>query len=258
MTALEIGNNALKNAGITVEVEALDEASPEALLLRRFHDHVLRACLRRFPWAFATKYAELTLVRGPFWETDPTALTLVQAWSNTATYVAGDVVRNDDLNYYCLLANTATEPPNATYWSTSEDDAPDYANGDWLYGYRQPSDCLYERRLVEASTGRKFNPTAIPFRVGRDDNGLLVFTDRQEAVLEYTMLDCTNLWSNDLFLLYFEWSLTAAVIPGLERAQKSVVDALKIAEMYYSLATSRDSNESQQEPPGDPDWIRGR
>jgi len=259
MTAVELANISLLHLGITLEIVDVDEDTPEAVVLRRVYDHILRACLRRHPWAFATKYADLSLVRGPFWNTDPTELTLVQAWSASAAYVAGDVVRVASVNYYCVLANTNNTPPNTTYWSTDEADAPDYANGDWLYGYRWPSDCLYARRIVDDGVGRTDHDPGIPFRRGRDENGLLIFTNQEDANLEYTMLDCIDLWSDDLFLKFFTWTLAGEASPGLEKAQKTKAECIQIAELWFRRATTADMNEGQHEPQdNEPDWIRNR
>lgn len=38
------------------------------------------------------------------------------AWSNVTAYVIGDVVSRLGVNYYCILAHTNQQPPNATYW----------------------------------------------------------------------------------------------------------------------------------------------
>ena len=180
MTVLQLTNLALGKLGVTKA--ATDVTTPGdttyEYLANLTYDHDLRALLRRWPWPFATKYADLVLAQGPFWDTDPTGLTLVQDWDSTATYAAGDVVRESSINYACILANSGTQPPNTTYWSTNEDDAPDYANPDWTYAYRYPSDCLFARRITEVAQGtqRQFDPTPIPFRVGRDENGLAKLT----------------------------------------------------------------------------------
>lgn len=258
MTAVELANIALSKLGISQAIEAVDDASREAYTVSLHYDTVLRRCLRRFPWPFATKYAALYQVAGPLVNSDPDEWELVQAWDSAQAYVAGDVVRRSSINYYCILAHTNQQPPNATYWSTDEEDAPDYANGDWLYAYRWPTDCVYARRLVDDGTKRRHNFTPIPFRQGRDDAGLIIYTDRPEAVLEYTLLDCTDLWSDDLFLDYFTWSLAAAMVPALERAQKSVADCLQLAEIAYNVARIAALNEQQQEKPGDAEWIAAR
>jgi len=40
----------------------------------------------------------------------------VTAWSNVTAYVVGDLASRLGVNYYCILAHTNQQPPNATYW----------------------------------------------------------------------------------------------------------------------------------------------
>jgi hypothetical protein len=40
----------------------------------------------------------------------------VAAWSAATNYVVGDLVVEASVNYYCILAHTNQQPPNATYW----------------------------------------------------------------------------------------------------------------------------------------------
>jgi len=259
MTPEQIANTTLLHLGITLEIVDVDELTPEATVIRRLYDHVLRGCLRRHPWSFATKYADLTLVRGPFWDTDPSELVLVQAYDADASYVIGDVVRQASVNYYCILPVSGTAPPDATYWSTDAADAPSYANGDWMYGYRYPSDCLKGRRIVDDGIGRSDHEPEIPWRRGRDENGLLIYTNRPAATLEYTMLDCIDLWTDDLFLAYFTWTLAGECCPGLEKAQKTKAECMQIAGVWYQRAGGSDMTEQQQEPEdNDAEWIRKR
>lgn len=42
----------------------------------------------------------------------------VTAWSNATAYVVGDLASRLGVNYYCILAHTNQQPPNATYWYT--------------------------------------------------------------------------------------------------------------------------------------------
>ena len=187
MTPQEITNLALHKIGVSQGVDALDDATREAYTAGQHYDHLLRLTLREFNWPFATAYETLTLVGGTVWDDD--WADYVQTWTSANTYQVGDVVQYSDVLYYCIAASTNHTPPNATYWAVSTDsdtEPPEtVAGGDWAYAYREPDDCLRQRRLVPEETARKFNRNPIPFKKGRDRNGILVWTDRPAAVLEY-------------------------------------------------------------------------
>lgn len=44
------------------------------------------------------------------------AVSGVTAWSNATAYVIGSLASRLGVNYYCILAHTNQQPPNATYW----------------------------------------------------------------------------------------------------------------------------------------------
>ena len=46
----------------------------------------------------------------------PVVVSGVSAWSNATSYVVGDLVVQGGVNYYCIIAHTNQQPPNATYW----------------------------------------------------------------------------------------------------------------------------------------------
>lgn len=46
----------------------------------------------------------------------PVSVSGVTAWSNVTAYVVGDLASRLGVNYYCILAHTNQQPPNATYW----------------------------------------------------------------------------------------------------------------------------------------------
>lgn len=269
MTVIQLANLALLKLGISQGITAVDDQTREALTASLVFDHHLRSSLRRFPWPFATKYRAsqegarhiLFLAAGRLWNTSSTLLTTVAAWDATFRYEIGDVVRHNSVNYVCILGNINTAPPNATYWSTNPADGPvTCGNGDWDFAYRWPDDCLFVRRGLKpgAQQARKFDPDPIPFRIGRDENGLLIYSNQLELEIEYTMLDCAQLWSNDLFLDAFTWRLAMAMSPSLERAQKTPAECLAMFELTIGIAEAVDSRESQQEPHGDALWVLAR
>ncbi len=63
-------------------------------------------------------------------------------------------------------------------------------NLEWAYAYRYPANCFFFRRLL--SGNRNESPDSeVPYRVGRDGTGLLIYTDLVDATCEYT-IDATD------------------------------------------------------------------
>ncbi len=276
MTVEQLSNLALSLLGVSnAIVDIATDNTREAASVRLWYDIRLRAFLELHPWATIRKYSELTLVRGPAWNTDPDVLTNVQEWSGLSTYAIGDVVRRLNLNYYAILASTNQQPPNVTYWVLVPDattaQTPETANGDARYGYRYPTDCLEARRIVPTGalgTGRQFNAAPPTFFTGQDANGRLIFTSECGRLgpaetwlnpeLEYSSLDCTHLWVNNLMVLAWAAFLAAGLAPELARNKKTAIDLLQEHNFYISRAQGLDRAESQQEKPGEADWVRNR
>lgn len=254
MTVVQLVNLALLKIGQSKGIGTLSDEAQEAWTGELIYDHMLRATLRAFPWPFATKYADLYLVQGPAWNTDTDDI-LVQAWSSTATYAIGDIVVSGDTLYYALTAHAGSMPPNATNWTTT---ATERANNDWLYAYRWPTDCLFARRMTDPGVGRQFSRTPIEWRVGRDVNGLLLYTNQPAANLEYTMIDCDALWANDIWLNAFTWRLAAEMAPSMAKDDKMHTKCMTMFHLVLNEASTVDSREQQQFTNGDAEWIEGR
>lgn len=113
-------------------------------------------------------------------------------------------------------------------------------NSDWLYSYRQPSDCLLERRIVVRRTDVG-NPDQVPFQLSSDDTGGLIFCNLASAVLEYTARPkCVHTRSEALFRDAAAWKMAEAMGPALTRLPEKVADCKKrydgaIAQAYVVL-----------------------
>lgn len=95
-------------------------------------------------------------------------------------------------------------------------------NSDWLYKYRQPSDCLFERRLVVNRTDVG-DPAPSPFLCSSDDTGGLIFANLANAVLEYTARPkCPHTRGEPLFREAAAWKLAELIAPSLSRMTNSV------------------------------------
>lgn len=250
MTAVQLVNLALLKVGVTKGIAATDEQSREAYTAAQVFDHLLRSVLRAFPWPFATKYLALTQTQGP---ADADA-TNVQAWADDQLYKVGDVVEHDGDILYAVDANDDTEPPDAAWTDTPTTQA----NNDWQYAYRWPSDCLFARRLVPEGGRRQFSETPITYRIGRDANGLLIYTNQPNAELEYTVIDCDRLWADDLFIEAFTWLLAAHMAPSMAKDAKIAAQCWSMYQLALEHAATVATREHQPEKHGDAEWTNYR
>jgi hypothetical protein len=264
MTNVQLMNLALAKIGVSNGVASLSEQSLEATMGSLVFDHILRATLRLFPWGFATKYADpLTLVAGRFWDSDPTVLDTVAAWDATVQYPVGYVVRVGGVNYSAIATSLNQTPPNLTYWIPSttayDEDYPEQFNPDWLYAYRWPTDCITARRLVKLGVGRTWDDNPVPWKVGRDTWGLMIWTNEPLAVLEYTVIDCDALWTDDLWIQAFAWRLAAELAPTCSRNEMTFTTCFE--HFVLALRTARQLSHGEQEPERvaeGSEWTRAR
>lgn len=112
----------------------------------------------------------------------------------------------------------------------------DPVNGDWIFSYRKPTDCVFERRLVRAR-GEAVNPTAPPFALSADADGDLLFTNEASAVLEYTARGlCPAYMGDELFKEALACKLGASLAPALSRMPEKVKECLDALEATIAKA----------------------
>lgn len=108
-------------------------------------------------------------------------------------------------------------------------------NSDWLYVYRQPNDCLFERRLVVSRTDVG-DPAPSPFLCSSDDTGGLIFANLANAVLEYTARPkCPHTRGEPLFREAAAWKLAELIAPSLSR----MTDAVAFCQKGYAEAIAK-------------------
>lgn len=102
---------------------------------------------------------------------------------------------------YAALALATTQPTDS----------------DWEYSYRQPTDCIFERRISVEREGA-LNPTPPPFELSSDTVGGLIFTNEPNAVLEYTKRpSCVAFTGDALFREALVWHLASKMAPPVTR-----------------------------------------
>lgn len=132
-------------------------------------------------------------------------------------------------------------------------------NDEWGFSYRYPNDCLYLRRIL-SGTRVDTSDTRVPFKVAQDAVGKVVYTDMEDAQVEYTVrITDVNRFSPD-FAVAFTYLLASKIAPRLEEG-----DPFKLADRCLRLyvanmreAAGQALNESAQGQDPDADLIRSR
>ncbi len=132
-------------------------------------------------------------------------------------------------------------------------------NDEWLYSYQYPSDCEYARRILGVSRNES-NEERVPYKIFIGDTGRLIYTDIENAQLEYTVTseDFTVMPAD--FIMAFSFKLAYYIAP-----QITAGDPMKMGErarvnyeLELSNAKSAAFNEEQQDVPPESELVRMR
>lgn len=130
---------------------------------------------------------------------------------------------------------------------------------EWDFSYRYPSDCLKIRRIF-SSLRNDSRQSRIPFLFYHDEIGKLIYTDYEDAVIEYSAkLTTEDMWPAD-FVLAFSFLLAVYVAPRLTKGDpfKMREGALKLYQQQLSMAEQRSLNEEQAEQLPESEFVRAR
>lgn len=130
---------------------------------------------------------------------------------------------------------------------------------EWDYSYRYPTDCLMLRR-IQTSVRVDTNQSRIVFKLGRDSQGQLIYTDEAEAKVEYTFREeDPNRYPAD-FVLALSLRLAAYAAPRLTGGDPFRLGqrALQLYIQELSVAQSSAGNEGVPDQVPDAEMIRAR
>lgn len=144
---------------------------------------------------------------------------------------------------------------------------------EWKYSYRYPSDCLEIRRIIDDLSNQSlldslggtratilFDGPRIPFVIGQDDQGFLIYTNKETAQIEYTIrVDDIVRWPAD-FKMAVSALLGFYIAPRLTAGDPFKMGN-RCAELYQAKlnnASANAGNEEQQRPNPDSEFIRTR
>lgn len=95
-------------------------------------------------------------------------------------------------------------------------------NTEWGFSYRYPTDCIAVRKILDPSNRLPAGLSRVPFKLGQDGTGLLIYTDQTTAALEYT-------FAHDTPAQYpSDFKMQLALLLAIRGAPRLVTDAKKM------------------------------
>lgn len=132
-------------------------------------------------------------------------------------------------------------------------------NDEWNFSYRYPSDCEMFRRIL-SGIRNDTRQSRVTYKIGRDSQGLLIFTDQEDAQAEYTVReDDPDRFPSD-FVMAFSLLLASYIAPRVTNGDPFKL-GVRAFELYaFSIAKARNNalNEQQDDEPPQSEFIRGR
>jgi hypothetical protein len=147
---------------------------------------------------------------------------------------------------------------------------------EWKFAYRYPPNCVTVRKILNPwgrlDIGVGFDPFVvtdqlqgaspirIPFTLGVDAQGKLIYTDQEEANVEITSIVTNSGLFDPLFVNAFAWKLGWHIALGLTGGDKAKM--VEYAEKKYMdviiEATNAAANQMQKDKDPDSEFIRAR
>lgn len=121
---------------------------------------------------------------------------------------------------------------------------------DWAYSYRYPTDCLRVRRVVTPQGQRENTPEA--FSIGYDGTGRLVYTDQENAVIEYTALITDTTLHTPDFDSALAWLMACELIAPLGKDPARLYPYCR-QQYALELDAARRGALNEREPHEEPD-----
>lgn len=131
---------------------------------------------------------------------------------------------------------------------------------EWAYSYRYPIAAKYIKRILSGHRNDS-RQTRVPYKIVSDSAGRLIYTDQQEAEIEYIAdIDNANLFTED-FSLAFSYLLASYIAPRITGGNAfGEMSKMMLDKYAIHLARAKQSafNEMQVDKEVDSEFIRIR
>ena len=132
---------------------------------------------------------------------------------------------------------------------------------DWAFSYRYPADAIMVHRLLTPGAGRRESvATRVPYLIGRDSAGKLIYTDLVDAFVEYTYKETNPEKFDPDFVEALSFKLAHKMGPQLAGGDQFKLAARAFQHYQVALAEARGNalNEEQAEEGPDSTFVEAR
>lgn len=132
-------------------------------------------------------------------------------------------------------------------------------NEEWAYSYRYPVDCMKARRIWSGLRNDS-RQTRSPYRIVKDNEGVLIYSDEREATLEYTQdVTDTSFFDAD-FTLALSYRIAHYIVPRVAKgdpfgARQTTMDQY-MAEITRARANAVNEQQDEEKPFSEFDRVR--
>lgn len=133
-------------------------------------------------------------------------------------------------------------------------------NDEWSYSYRCPLDYINALSIYNGESRPDTRDNYVPFEIGGDNAGKIIFTDMEDAVLKYTCLPVNIAKWTSGFAMTVAYRLAIYILPRLSKGDLFKIKAQLFSEYQAeaSQAMRNDSNEGKPDQPFDSEFILAR
>lgn len=130
---------------------------------------------------------------------------------------------------------------------------------EWAFSYRYPTDALEIKRIL-SGTRNDTRQSRVPYKMGQDNDGKLIYTDMEDAEIEYSAkADDPSKYPPDL-VLALSFKLAVYIAPRIAAGDPNKLGAraMQMYEIELSKSLATAFNEEQAEELPDSEFIRSR
>lgn len=130
---------------------------------------------------------------------------------------------------------------------------------EWGFSYRYPSDCVKFRRIISGSRNDT-RDTRVPYKIGKDSDGRLIYVDKEDAAAEYTERVEDPLFFSADFVIALSFKLAGYIAPRVTAGDpfKLRQQAMELYVYEISKAQANAFNEQQDERVPESEFINAR